>query len=131
MSEPKLLIDENARRDARWIRNRHWQTLERIAQQNPNPLYICWWNKDKRLDDAGSDDLLVCSLVDGNDIVLWLRSHPEWIIIGEWSDERYACPVYITPAGIDALENREHYDMEPVFGGLVEPGWSAVPWPND
>ena len=55
---------------------------------------------------------------------------PDWTIIGEWSGERYARPVHITAAGLEALENRRLYDMEPVRGGLVEPGWQAVPLPE-
>ena len=73
------------------------------------------------------DDLKVCGLIDGMELVHWLKTHPEWTTTGDWSDERYAAPVWITEAGRTALENRHLYDMEPVEGGLVEPGWRAKP----
>ena len=49
-------------------------------------------------------------------------------MIGEWSQERYASPVFITSDGRAALATRALYDLEPVEGGLVEPGWQAIPW---
>ena len=78
-------------------------------------------------DEEAPDDLMACGLIDGMEMMHWLNAHPEWITIGEWSEERCAFPVYITDRGLDALANREQYDMEPVEGGLVEPGWKAIP----
>ena len=72
-------------------------------------------------------DVWVCGLIKGMEILHWLEAHPDWTQIGEWSDERYAVPVHITDSGRDALANRERYDMEPVEGGLVEPGWQVIP----
>ncbi len=54
----------------------------------------------------------------------------DWWVIGDWSDQRYAAPVSLTDAGRAALANREQYDLEPVTGGLVEPGWQATPAPR-
>jgi hypothetical protein len=100
-------------------------------------LWICWWNKDRHHERSplaqypdGSgyrNDLLVCGLIDGMELLEWLHSHKDWWVIGEWSDERYAAPVSLTEAGRLALTEREKYDMEPVTGGLVEPGWIATP----
>ena len=111
--------------------------MERVAALAPNPLWICWWNKDRHhkpspraqyADGSGyRDDLLVCGLIDGMELSEWLNSHKDWWVIGEWSDERYAAPVTLTDAGRVALANRELYDMEPVTGGLAEPGWVATP----
>ena len=124
--EPKILTDQPAREMARRIRDTQWLALERIAEHNP--LYICWWNKDRHhADQGGPDDLLVCGLIDGNELLDWLNAHPDWRVIGEWSEERYAAPVYITDEGRAALANREQYDLEPIVGGLVEPGWEAIP----
>lgn len=126
MSAPRELTDDGAREMARRIRDNQWKTLEQIAEYNP--LYICWWNKDRYHDwEEGPDDLKVCGLIDGMELVAWLKSHPDWTVVGEWSDERHAAPVSITDAGRHALANREIYDSEPVVGGLVEPGWQAVP----
>ena len=125
--EPKLLEEPKHREMARRIRDHQWETLERIADKNP--LYVCWWDKNRhhRRREHQPDDLKVCGLIDGMELVHWLKTHPEWTTTGDWSDERYAAPVWITEAGRTALENRHLYDMEPVEGGLVEPGWRAKP----
>lgn len=126
--EPKQLTSDEDRRMARYVRDRHWQTLERAAEHNP--LYICWWDKDRRHSRSKEplpDDLQVHGLIGGMEVARWLRDHPDWTEIGEWSDERYAVPVWITDAGREALQNRHLYDMEPVYGGMVEPGWQAIP----
>ena len=130
MSEPilpNLLDDPEARARARHIRDQQWTTLEQIAEHHP--LWICWWDKHRRhaKHEERPPDLIVHGLITGMDLAQWLRSHQDWTVIGEWSDERYAAPVWITEAGRTALENRHLYDMEPVEGGLVEPGWTAQP----
>ena len=73
----------------------------------------------------------MCGLIDGSELAQWLRSHPDWTEVGEWSDERYAVPIYITEAGREALDNRKQYDLEPVVYGMVELGWQAVPLDED
>ena len=124
--EPRVGDEPDHRKWARQIRDRQWSVLERIAEHDP--LYICWWNKNGRhKKDNRPDDLLVCGLIDGSELAQWLRDHPDWTIVGEWSDERYAAPVWITDAGREALANRHLYDMEPVYWGLVEPGWQTIP----
>ena len=130
MSEPmapKILDSPEDQARARYMRNRQWETLERIAEHNP--LWICWWDKNRRhaKHDRRPDDLIVHGLITGMELAQWLRSHQDWTVVGEWSDERYAAPVWITDTGRHALANREHYDMEPVLGGMVEPGWQCVP----
>lgn len=69
-------------------------------------------------------------LIDGAEMVHLLRAHPEWVTVGEWSQERYVEPVWITETGREALAQRDKYDMEPVVAELVEPGWKAVPTPR-
>ena len=125
--EPKWLIEERDRKMARHIRDRQWEMLELIALHNP--LYICWWDKARRykVKTDTPPDVWACGLIDGMRMLRWLKAHPDWTQIGEWSDERYAAPVHITDSGRDALANRECYDMEPVEGDLVEPGWRAIP----
>ena len=125
--EPKWLIEERDRKMARHIRDRQWEMLELIALHNP--LYICWWDKAGRykVKTNTPPDEWACGLITGMEMLHWLEAHPDWTQIGEWSDERYAAPVHITDSGRDALANRERYDMEPVEGGLVEPGWRAIP----
>ena len=124
--EPKILTKVAARRTARHDRNYQWLTLEQIAEHDP--LYICWWDKHGRFKNKEVPaDTRVCGLISANTILSWLNAHPDWIVIGEWDDERYAAPVWITGAGREALENRHLYDMEPVAGGMIEPGWLCTP----
>ena len=127
MEQPRMLTEDKDRQMARRIRDQQWNILERIARQGPQPLFICWWNKDRRHREPHPEDLKVCGLIDGMELASWLRSHPDWTEMGEWDKERCAQPVYITDAGRQALGEREKYDLEPVMGGLMEPGWQATP----
>ena len=128
--ERKHLEDDMWRDMARRMRDHHWNFAERAAKHGT--VWVCWWDKDRRhREEPQPDDLEVCSLISGMELLEWLKSHEDWWEIGEWSDERYAAPVTITTAGRAALENRDKYDLEPVTGGLVEPGWQAIPWPNE
>ncbi len=137
---PKKLTSDRDRENARRMRDRQWELMERVAALAPEPLWICWWNKNRHHGPSPSaqysdgsgyrEDLLICGLIDGIELLEWMRSHNDWWVIGAWSDERYAAPVTLTDAGRVALANRERYDMEPVTGGLVEPGWEAIPAPK-
>ena len=127
------LAEDHHRHYARTIRDHHWQVLERIAEHDP--LWICWWDKrGHHRDRRGREpapDVEVFGLIDGMEFLNWLNDHPDWTVIGEWSAERYAAPVTLTAAGRAALDDRAPYDLEPVRGGLVEPGWKAIPFPKD
>ena len=85
--EPKLLEEPKHREMARRIRDHQWETLERIADKNP--LYVCWWDKNRRHDprEHQPNDLKVCGLIDGMELVHWLKTHPEWTTTGDWSDD--------------------------------------------
>ena len=134
---PRLKTDQRTRESARRIRDDHWRILERIAECDP--LWICWWDKlgrHRRWDPQTGlrvrnpdlpDDLLVFGLIDAGEFVNWVRGRHQWIEVGDWSDDRYAAPVRLNDAGRAALANRAAFDMEPVEGGLVEPGWQAIP----
>ena len=127
-NEPRQLTEPKDRMMARQIRDRQWRTLELVAEHNP--LYICWWDKAGRHRHADPPpNLLVSSPIDSNQLIDWLKQHPDWTEIGEWSETHYAAPVYITDPGRAALLNREQYDLEPVQGGMVEPGWTCIPAP--
>jgi hypothetical protein len=124
--KPKRLTSRIDRRMARNIRDRQWEFMARVADLGT--LWVCWWNKDRHHDrEKASPDLFICGLIDGCELIDWLHSHDDWWIIGEWSEERYAAPVSLTDAGRVALAEREKYDMELVTGGMVEPGWCAMP----
>ena len=138
MAKRRVLTSDVSRRTARRTRNRHWQVLEKIAEHDP--LWICWWDKAGRHSERSLEgrwvathppDVEVFGLIDGMEFLDWMKVHPDWLEIGEWSDERYATPVRITDAGRAALTDRDKYDMEPVLGGLVEPGFEVVPAPME
>ncbi len=124
--KPKRLKSRVDRQMARRMRDQQWAFMEKVAKLGT--VWVCWWNKDRHHDEkTAPPDLVVCGLINGMELIEWLHSHPDWWVIGEWSDERYAAPVQLTEAGRDALAEREKYDMEPVTGGLVEPGWICTP----
>jgi hypothetical protein len=126
--KPKRLTSRFDRRMARNIRDSQWAFMELAAELGT--VWVCWWNKNGHHPDEGLPrDLMVHGLIDGMEFLEWLNSHKDWWVIGEWSDERYAAPVSITEAGRAAFADHERYDMELVTGGLVEPGWCAMPLP--
>lgn len=127
ISQEKRLTDERSREDARQLRDSQWDFAEKVAKLGT--VWLCWWNKNGHFDEhnPAPADTVVHSLIDGVELLDWLKRHPDWWEIGEWSDERYAAPVTITAAGREALAHRELYDMEDVHGGLVEPGYVVTP----
>lgn len=125
LKQPKRLKARMWREIARNVRDQQWRLMERAAEHNP--LWFCVWNKNRRPTLA---DEQRHGLIDGMEMLAWTDRHPDWFIKGEWSDERYAFPLYLTDAGRVALAEREKYDMEPVYGGMVEPGWQAIPYPK-
>ena len=130
MSERKQLTSPERRRGARYMRNRQWQFMARVVESGT--IWVCWWDKKGRYSgryakEAPPSDMMVCGLIDAMEWLAWFKSHADWWVIGVWSDERYAAPISITEAGRAAYADRTRYDMEPVIGGLVEPGWMAIP----
>lgn len=123
--EPVFHEDPEHRGMARTIRDRQWLFADRVAEAGT--LWFCWWDKARRHEGKAQSDLWVSGLIDGMEILGWLEAHPDWWVIGEWDDARYAAPVIITDAGRNALANRDAYDLEPVDWGLVEPGHRAIP----
>ena len=125
MPRPKRLTEPHQRETARRIRDHHWRVLERAGELDP--LWCCWWDK-RGFHKPPAVDVESFCLLSGMEFLDWIQNdHPDWVEIGEWDDERYAAPVRLTAAGRDALAHRERYDMEPVRGGLVNPGWEAIP----
>jgi hypothetical protein len=120
--KPKKLTNASARRTARVMRDDQWRFMEMVADHGT--LWFCNWNKSGR--DEAADELRT-SLIGGMNIGAWIDAHPDWFVVGEWSDARYAMPVQLTDAGRAALADRAPYDMEPIMGGMVEPGWTAIP----
>lgn len=123
---PRELTDDRARQMGRWARDTQWKFADAVLEHGT--LWFCWWNKNRHHPEEGRpDDLWVSGLIVGMEILDWLRRHDDWWVIGKWNDARYAAPVSLTDAGRAALADRERYDMEPVYGGLVEPGFVVVP----
>ncbi len=128
--QPQIGDTPEHRRRARAMRDEQWAFAELVNSQGT--VWVCWWNKNRHHDERTAPaDLVICSLISGMELLTWLKSHPDWWQIGEWSRERYAAPVQLTDAGRAALSARDIYDMEPVDYGLVEPGWRATPAANE
>jgi len=120
--KPKRLTSKWARANARRTRDSHWAFMEKIAALGT--VWWCVWN-DIRRDEA--PDEVRCCLISGCELNDWMQKHADWFAVGEWNETRYARPVRLTEAGRAALADRARYDMEPVYGGLVEPGFVVTP----
>lgn len=135
MAEPRQLTEQADREMARRIRDRHWEIMEQVGRLGT--VWCCWWDKVGRFNkrdirtgarvDLAPDDVIVFDLFSAMGFLEWTRRHKDWWTIGEWSDAQYAAPVSLTDAGREALRNRDRHDMEPVTGGMVEPGWQCTP----
>ena len=125
MMEPKKLTDKFNRDDARRMRNRQWIFMERMRDEGG--VWFCPWDKYGKHKDS-NDGVFVDGLI-GWGINDWVRQHRDWYKRGRWNEKRCAVRYRLTDNGLAALENWQDYDMEPVFGGLVEPGWQAIPTP--
>lgn len=124
-TEPKRLTSRDWRRRARSTRDAQWAFMEKIAALGV--LWFCCWNKLGKPELA---DEVRTSLFGGMALNDWMFRHRAWFRIGRWNEERYASPIRLKPAGRRALRQRWRYDLEPVFGGMVEPGWQAIPEPR-
>lgn len=82
------------------------------------------------MDQVPDDCVYVFGLIGSNELYGWLSAHKDWWKRGRWSEKRCARSIRITPAGRKALKNRHLYDMEPIHGGMVEPGYIVTPWPR-
>jgi hypothetical protein len=109
---------------ARRVRDGQWKFMEKVHALGT--IWWCIWNKERKPELA--DEYRNC-LLSGMELNEWMSTHPDWWEIGEWSDDRYARPVRLTDVGMAALASRDVYDMEPVTGGLVEPGYIVDPLP--
>jgi hypothetical protein len=125
--EPKLLTDSFWPDYARKVRDRQWRLMDLAAEFGT--AWFCVWNKARKPELA---DEMRHGLIDGMEVMGWFtRDHPDWFIVGKWDDARYALPIQLTEAGRAAMADRSKYDDEPVFGGLVDPGWKAFPAPKE
>lgn len=125
-SKPKRLTDRNSRRFARSQRDSQWAFMERVVREGI--VWMCPWDKHERHKDG--DGVYVFGLLGSGEFYHWLDSHKDWWNRGRWSEKRCASSIRITEAGRKALENRGSYDMEPIYGGIVEPGYVVIPSAN-
>lgn len=154
--KPKRLTDRRSRMMARRERDSQWEFMERVARERI--VWMCPWDKYKKhgprcrtcqssafipVNDifqcAGcktvhkqipNDEVYVFGLIGSNEFFHWLNSHKDWWKRGRWSEKRCARSIRLTGAGRRALANRHLYDMEEIFGGMVEPGYVVTPWPR-
>jgi hypothetical protein len=99
--------------------------MERVAREGI--VWTCPWDKYRR--HKNGDGVYVFGLLGSNEFLHWLHSHKDWWKTGRWSEKRCAKSIRITDVGLRALANRELYDMEPICGGMVEPGYIVMPLP--
>ena len=125
--KPKRLTAKRDRAMARRERDSQWAFMERVAREGI--VWMCPWDKYGR--HKGGDGVYVFGLLGSNELFHWLDSHKDWWKRGRWSEKRCARSIRITVHGRAALINRGPYDMEPICGGMVEPGWEAIPLPPE
>lgn len=155
--KPKRLTNRTSRMIARHERDSQWEFMERVAREEI--VWMCPWDKYKKhgprcpgicafsrfipegdqwkcaqcgrvMSSIPDDGVYVFGLIGSNEFFHWLDSHEEWWNRGRWSERRCARSIRITEVGRKALADREQYDMEPIFGGMVEPGYVVTPWPK-
>lgn len=124
--QPKKLTDRDSRKMAREMRDGHWAFMERLEKEGT--VHVCVWNK---YDQEELSHELRLSLISGMELMEWFRAHQDWFEIGEQDRERWTNPINLTEAGLKALTEKEKYDMEPAYGGLVEPGFQCIPLPPE
>lgn len=122
--QPKKLMDEHWRTWARTVRDSHWAFMERLKKEGT--VHVCAWNK---YDQEELPHELRLSLIGGEELMEWFRAHQDWFEIGDQDEERWTSPISLTGPGLKALTEKEKYDMEPVYGGLVSPGFQSIPLP--
>lgn len=110
----------------RWCESKTFVPFAFDAHRNGFQCAHCKVTMERIPDDG----VYVFGLIGSNEFYHWLDSHKNWWKRGRWSEKRCARSIRITADGIKALENRELHDMEPIFGGMVEPGYVVVPWPK-
>ena len=120
--EPKKMTDRDARERARLIRDRQWRIMEKADKYG-----AVWCRTASRWLEPKEDEEHY-GYIAAEELFAWFRElHPDWLIVGARDETRKAYPITLTDAGRAALANRDTYNMEPVYGGMVEPGWQAIP----
>ena len=105
------------------IREQQWEIMQAAADHGA--VWVNPWN-NRRLPET--EDTYRFGLLGWQEMASWFQDqHSDWFEHGEWDDERCAAPIRLTDAGRQALQERDRYDMDAVFGGMVEPGWTCLP----
>jgi hypothetical protein len=120
--KPRKLTSRRDREMGRRIRNFHWKFMERL--QREGTIHVCVWNK-YGLEERQNE--LMLDMVSGCELLEWMSDHRDWFIIGKQDEARWTNPIALTEVGKLALSERKKYDMEPVKGGLFEPGFEVIP----
>jgi hypothetical protein len=118
---PRRLNDKLSRQIARRVRDGHWEFMAKLARFGV--VHVCTWNKARRKEGRNE---MRCGLLDWFEYAAFIRAHRAWFGQGPWDTRRDTFPMWLTPAGRQALATRPD-DSNPVFGGLVEPGYQCIP----
>ena len=155
--KPKRLTKRSDRMFARRERDAQWALMERVEREGV--VWMCPWDKYHKhgrrcacrfcdsktfhpheegfkcascgtiMEKVPDDRVYVFGLMGANELFAWTNSHKDWFKWGRWIEKRCAKSLRLTQAGREALKHRDLYDMEPIHGGMVEPGYIVVPWP--
>lgn len=120
-STPRRLTDADSRQVARRTLDMHWDFVRRLARQGI--IHFCVWNKYHHKEQRNEARH---GLIDGLEVLGFVRQHRSWFGSGAYDLKRNTRPMWLTARGRRALR-RQADRPEMIFGGLVEPGYKAMP----
>lgn len=117
----KRLTDKLDREAARRTLDGHWDFVRRLAREGI--VHFCVWNKYHHKEQRNEARH---GLIDGLEVLEFVRQHRPWFGSGAYDLKRNTRPMWLTARGRRALR-RQAGRPEMVYGGLVEPGYKAMP----
>lgn len=112
-------------RDSRQVAQRqlegHWNFVRRLAREGL--VHFCVWNKYHHPERKNE---IRHGLIDGMEFLDFVRTHRAWFGCGAYDRRRNTFAIWLTQAGRSALRTRAER-AEMMRGGLVEPGYEAMP----
>jgi hypothetical protein len=110
-----------ARQVARRKLDGHWNFVRRLDHEGV--VHVCLWNKYHHKE--ARNEKRFC-LMSGMDLMEFVRQHRSWFGYGAYDRARNTFPIWLTPAGRDALRTKADRPQL-LLGGLVEPGYEVIP----
>jgi hypothetical protein len=121
--KPRRLNTRYHRESARRHRDFDWAFMRRIARQGI--VHYSPWNKNRL--PTGRNEYRD-GLIGGLEWWGWVKRHRTWFCWSAWDPQRQTYAFSLTRIGKKiARRPPRRFDLEPVYGGLVEPGYREDP----